>query len=179
MLEGSLKRKLGYYINYKDVDYEIVDENSTLELKMPSNGKLGQILHEYIQRFLIDGIVSIDKSYSPFYTNLEKAIELVITLLGNEKPYYCEKKIERIGNVKLVGQADICSDNVVIELKSNSDLKKVDLMQALIYTYLYERDVILFLYGIYSGEYRIIRVPFNERNINSLFEGIKKINENE
>ena len=67
----------------------------------------------------------------------------------------------------------------MIELKSNSDLKKVDLMQALIYTYLYERDVILFLYGIYSGEYRIIRVPFNERNINSLFEGIKKLNENE
>ncbi len=174
ILENSLKKKLGYFINYSDIEYEVLSQYYMLELRMPSNGKLGQFLHEYLQEYLINGINRINEKYLPFYYNLNKALELLSGIVDERKLYYCDKKIEKIGNVKLIGQADICSDDLVIEIKSKPELKKVDLMQALIYTYLYERDVILFMYGIYTGEYTIIRLPFNERNINSLFEGLKK-----
>ncbi|WP_009989291.1 hypothetical protein [Saccharolobus solfataricus] len=179
MVENSLKKKLGYFINYKDIEYEVLSQYYILELRMPSNGKLGQLLHEYLQEYLINGIIRINEKYLPFYYNLNKALELLYEVVNERKLYYCDKRIERIGNIKLVGQADICSDDLVIEIKSKPELKKVDLMQALIYTFLYERDVILFMYGIYSGEYTIIKLPFNERNTNSLFEGLKKISEKE
>ncbi|MDT7861383.1 MAG: hypothetical protein RRA45_04120 [Saccharolobus sp.] len=178
-MEGSLKRKLGYFIRYQDVEYEVISQYLTLALRMPSNGKLGQILHQYIQEFLINGIDRIEKTYTPFYSNLNKAVELISNIVKNEKINYCDKKSEKINGIKIVGQADICTDNFVIEIKSNADLKKVDLMQALIYTFLYEKDVILFLYSIHTGEYTIVKVPFNERNLNSLFEGIKKLSEKE
>ncbi|AGJ64006.1 hypothetical protein [Saccharolobus islandicus] len=179
MLENSLKKKLGYFINYSDIEYEVLSQYYMLELRMPSNGKLGQFLHEYLQGYLINGINRINEKYLPFYYNLNKALELLFGIVDERKLYYCDKKIEKIGKVKLIGQADICSDDLVIEIKSKPEPKKVDLMQALIYTYLYERDVILFMYGIYTGEYTIVKLPFNERNINSLFEGLKKISERE
>lgn len=174
-MESSLKRRLGYIIRYEDIEYEIVSKNYTLEVKMPSNGKLGQILHDYLQSYLIEGKVRKDGSFDPFSYNLDNAVKILSDLTSKSKFSYCDKRVERIYGVRVIGQADLCSDEIVIEVKSNSDLKKVDLIQALIYTFLYEKDVILFLYGIYSGDYTIIRVPFNQRNLNSLLEGIKKL----
>ncbi|WP_338604161.1 hypothetical protein V6M85_05815 [Sulfolobus tengchongensis] len=179
MLEGSLKKKLGYFVRYNDVEYEILTQHFFLELRMPSNGKLGQVLHEYLQKYLIDGVNKIEEKYLPFYSNLTKAVELISEIVGDKELRYCDKRVEKIGTIRLIGQADICSNDFVIEIKSKPTFKKIDLMQALIYTYLYERDVILFMYGVYTGEYMVIKVPFNEKNINSLFEGIKKISEKE
>ncbi|BBG22805.1 hypothetical protein [Sulfuracidifex tepidarius] len=175
MLESSLKKRIGDYIKYSEVYYEIMRADHESELRLPSNDKLGQIFHSFVQYTLTGRKVSLSSWVKPLEGKMVKAVEILKEELRDQPVDECDKLTEIIHGVKVTGQADLCSSEYVVEIKSKEDMKKEDLMQALIYTFLYKKDVILFMFNIYTADYCLIKVFHNDENASLLIDAIRRM----
>ena len=175
MLESSLKRRIGDYIRYSDVNYEIMKADHESVLKLPSNDKLGQVFHSFVQNTLTGKKFSLSTWVKPLEGKMIKAVEILKEELRDSQVEVCNTLTEIIHGVRVTGQADLCSDDYVIELKSKEEMKKEDLMQALIYTFLYRKDVILLMFNIYTADYCLVKVFHDDGNSALLMDAIKQM----
>lgn len=175
MLESSLKKRIGDYIRYSEVSYEIMKADHESMLRLPSNDKLGQIFHSFVQDKMMGKSVSLSSWVKPLEGKMIKAVEILRDELRDAEVEECRTLTEFIHGVRVTGQADLCSSEYVVEIKSKEDMKKEDLMQALIYTFLYKKDVILFMFNIYTADYCLVKVFHNDENASLLMEAIRRM----
>lgn len=190
------KKSLGVFIKYADIEYKIIEyrilDNNK---KKRNNDKLGILFHNLligkltnsnyaISEFLNFNIDSIniksiynkkyDKiSISNILFSVDYAINIIKKYGDNFKK--CKKMQQNFLGLRVVGEPDLCGSDVVFEIKTRSDYKKIDLIQALSYTYLFNLNTYLLLFDINTRDYQIILVPPSQKNFLVFNNALHKI----
>jgi len=205
MVKILSRRSLGVLLSYDDVEYYIIESKMYAPFMSKSSGKIGLLFHKLLIEDITKGIdlktlteiideININKKIGNeifTFLNLDyndkeglylrilenvKHAENILKRFSN-KFTRCEKVQSYILGMRIVGEPDLCVSDAVFEVKTRFNFKKSDIIQALVYTYLYNTNSYLFLYDAFMKNYQILLVPISKRNFELLMDIVRRVSD--
>ncbi|MEM4138820.1 MAG: hypothetical protein QW250_04650, partial [Sulfolobaceae archaeon] len=148
--------------------------NSLIKIMKELNFDFLKDLDEEIDSF--DKFFKIIKEKNKIYLKVIENIkhaEYVLKKFGNNFTK-CKKTQAFIFDLKIVGEPDLCVNDAVFEIKTRFDFKKSDIIQSLVYAYLYNVNSYLLLYDVFMKNYQLLLIPISRKNFNLFINIIEK-----